>query len=102
MLARILSPGDRPRRHDVTACRSIVRCTSHCASAIIGARRLNGGDSTRLAVTTSLPKQGCGAEVELIEARTGNQPANVFGVALGGILPTPPHHLHLREMLTLR
>lgn len=55
----------------------------------------------RLAVTTSLPKQGCGAEVELLEARVG-QPANVFGVALGGILPTPPHHLHLREMLTLR
>lgn len=56
----------------------------------------------RLAVTTSLPKQGCGAEVELLEARAGSRADNVFGVALGGILPTPPHHLHLREMLTTR
>jgi hypothetical protein len=48
----------------------------------------------------STPKQGCGAEVELLEARIG--PANVFGLALGGILPTPPQHLHLREMLTTR
>jgi hypothetical protein len=57
----------------------------------------------RLAViNASAPKQGCGAEVELIEARIGVTPANVFGLALGGILPNAPHHLHLREMLTAR
>jgi hypothetical protein len=80
------------------------------ATAAVSGWLIGRGDATqqitqlkqRLAVTTSLPKQGCGAEVELLEARAGNQPANVFGVALGGILPTPPHHLHLREMLTLR
>ena len=55
----------------------------------------------RLAVI-SAPKQGCGAEVELIEARIGATSANVFGLALGGIVPNAPHRLHLREMLTTR
>jgi hypothetical protein len=56
----------------------------------------------RLAISSSVPKQGCGAEVELLEARMGTTPPNVFGVALGGMFPTAPRHLHLREMLTAR
>src|SRR5690348_13724459 len=80
------------------------------ATAAVSGWLIGRGDSAqqitqlkqRLAVTTSLPKAGCGAEVELLEARVGSRPGNVFGVALGGILQTPPHHLHLREMLTLR
>lgn len=56
----------------------------------------------RLAVN-STPKQSCGVEIELLEARAGTAtPANLWGVTLGGFLLKAPHHLHLREMLTSR
>jgi len=79
------------------------------ATAAISGWLIAKGDSARqitelrqrLAVI-SAPKQGCGAEVELIEARIGAAPTNVFGLGLAGILPNAPHHLHLREMLTTR
>lgn len=79
------------------------------ATAAISGWLIAKGDSARqitelrqrLAIN-SVPKQGCGAEVELLEARIGTAPANVFGLGLGGILPKAPHHLHLREMLTSR
>lgn len=50
------------------------------------------------------PKQYCGQEIELLEARAAEpaRTANLFGVALGGILLGAPQHLHLREMLTAR
>jgi hypothetical protein len=57
----------------------------------------------RLAVSAA-PRNGCGVEVELLEASGGRTapPPNLFGVTLGGLLPRAPQHLHLREMLTSR
>lgn len=49
-------------------------------------------------------KRTCGTEIELLEARDADSPraSNPFGLALSGILPGAPQHLHLREMLTSR
>jgi len=56
----------------------------------------------RLALST--PSKTCGVDIELLEARAGSAPhgANLFGVTLGGMVLNPPHHLHLRQMLTSR
>lgn len=54
----------------------------------------------RLAVN-STPKQSCGVEIELLEARAGTPtPTNLLGVALGGFPPKAPHNLYLREVPT--
>jgi len=52
----------------------------------------------------STPKQSCGVELELLEARAGSTapPTNLFGVTLGAFVHRAPHHLHLRQMLTSR
>jgi hypothetical protein len=55
----------------------------------------------RLALSAS-PGQGCKLELELLEARAKAARPNLFGVTLGGLVLTPPRHLHLREMLTSR
>lgn len=49
----------------------------------------------------SAPKQSCGVELELLEARAG-APTNLFGVTLGAFVHRGPHHLHLRQLLTSR
>src|SRR5688572_21335473 len=77
------------------------------ATAAISGWLIAKGDSARqitelrqrLAVI-SAPKQGCGAEVELIEARIGAAATNVFGPGLAGILRNAPHHLNRRGLLT--
>ena len=57
----------------------------------------------RLAATVA-PKPSCGIDIQLLQAPPAAPAriANPFGLALGGILPRAPHHLHLREMLTAR
>ena len=56
----------------------------------------------RLAASAS-PKQTCGMEIELLEARAEpTRAANLFSLTLGGIQPGAPRHLHLRQMLTSR
>ena len=53
---------------------------------------------------SAAPKRACGMEIELLGARGTAPPpaASLFGLKLGGILPSAPQHLHLREMLTAR
>ena len=57
----------------------------------------------RLAASAT-PKQSCGMEIELLEARAAELPraTDLFGLTLDGILPGAPQHPHLRQMLTSR
>jgi hypothetical protein len=63
-----------------------------------GSAALQISDLKQQLATGAAPKRACGMEIELLEARA----ANLFGIALAGILPRAPQHLHLREMLTTR
>jgi hypothetical protein len=57
----------------------------------------------RLSMSTT-PKQSCGVELELLEARTDAAPraTNLAAITLSGISPGAPRHWHLRQMLTSR
>jgi hypothetical protein len=65
-----------------------------------GAERQISDLRQRLALTA--PRQNCGMDLELLEARDAARSVNLFGLTLGGLILHAPQHPHLRALLTSR